>query len=444
MRWILLIALFPFFACSSFGEIARAHYRPFGAELETPFSLWNSIRESARTPIADGNRPVLPGINGRNLELLQDAVARKYRHVTQGSLLSVARSRLAETTQSSFPKLRGAMAEAVFLDAHPEWKYVRQPNAPQHDVFKPRPNGMPPSTGQIKFHIQGDASTYARDMLRDYRSGSFFVPDDHVESLRGYLRTEADRLNSAGSGAEASARYRDVNRVNGIGATSREIDVATNQAIAESRVIRVAPYVFLGVASTLLVAPTIWDWSQGEMDGEAATYRVTRLGTPILGGAGADLALKNWKGGILRGTLKGNMITACVVMMVETGWQVHEYGGLSRAFNSAEFLINAGGSASAIALGLATGYVGAELGAAAGAFAGPVGSMVGAGAGGLVLGSGGAMIGQTFGAKGTRFVLEKWLPEILLQQEREHVVGVSRSLADSVSKLQDLSVPFVK
>ena len=444
MRKIPRFALLPVLACSCFGEVASSLYRPLGAESETSFTLWNSIRESARAPIADGNRPVLPGINGRYLELLQDALARKNPHFTQGSSIPVARRILAETTQSSFPKLRGSMAEALFLDSHPDWRYVSRSNAPQHDVFVPRSNGMPPWNGQIKFHIDGDPASYARDMLKDHRAHNFFVPDDHVESLRTYLSAEADRLNSAGRTEEASVRYRDLNRVLGIGATSRQIDSATRQAFAESRVIRVAPYIFLGVASTLMVAPTVWDWSQGEIDSEVAATRLTRVGSPILAGVGADLALKQWRGGLLRGTIKGNVIMGCVVMMAETGWQVYEHGGLEPAVHNADFIINFGGNISATAFGLAGGYAAAEVGAAAGSGFGPAGSLVGAGAFGLIGGAGGAAVGFWGGSRTTRLVMEKWFPEMLFQQEREQISYVRQGLADSISRLQNISFSRVK
>lgn len=445
-RVFQLIPIF-FLASTCLAQYPTAAYRPFGANQPTAFQLWDSTRQALTEPTASGNRPVLLGVTGRNLELLQDAVARKYSRVTQGSSLPIARKVLANTTQSSLPKLRGAMAEAVFLDKNPEWGYVAKPNASQHDVYAKMPSGgRGLRTGQIKFHISGDASMYARDMVKDYRSGSFFVPDDHVDKLRAYLRVEADRLRAAGDTAGAQARYRDMNRVKEIGASATQIDKATRQAIAEARVIRVAPYVFVGVATTLLVAPTALDWYQGEISGQEAAYRLTKGGSMGVSAIAADQALKKWKGGLLRGTVRGNVIVACVVLIADTSWHIYEYGGVSNALQNPEFVIHLGGSVSATTCGFAGGYVGmiggAKVGGAIGAFFGgagaPVGAAIGGGVGGLVVGSASGIAGYFGGSQGTRWVMETFCPEKLYEQERAYVQHVRDGIDSLIVSLQTM------
>lgn len=433
------------YAC--YGQNPIAVYRPWGENQMTSYARWDSVRESLSSPTADGNRPVLPGVTGRNLELLQDAVARKQPNVTHGGSLTVARKVLAGTTDSSFQKLRGTMAEALFLDGHEEWGYVSKPNASQHDVYAKMQDGGPGvRTGQVKFHISGDPATYARDMVKDNVSGSFFVPDDHVDELRAYLKKEADRLRASGDNAEAAKLYRDRNRVKGIGATSTKIDNATRQAISEARVIRVAPYVYVGVATVLLVAPAAWDWYQGDIDGREAAYRLTRGGSAMASAIVADQALKQWKGGLLRGTLRGNVIVATVALIVDTSWEVYEYGGVANASQNPDFIIHLGGSISATACGLAGGYVGmiggGKVGGLIGAFLGPeavpVCIFIGGAAGGILVGSGAGIAGYFGGSKGTRWVMETYCPEKLYEQEHAYVQNLQKGIEDSITSLQRL------
>lgn len=432
--------------CSVFcGQNLEAAYLPLGANQVSGFANWDALREAAATPTSNGRRPVLPGVNGRNLELLQDGIARKWNRKVPNGSLPAARAEVAKITPFRLPAIRGYMAEAIFLDKNPEWGYVGKTNATQHDVWAKMPNGgRGLQTGQVKFHMSGDAAMYSRDMLKDYRSGSFFVPDDHVDQLKTHLKSEADRLRVAGDNAGADVRYRDMNRVKGLGATSTKVDNDFRQAITESRVVRVAPYVFVGVAATLLAAPTAWDWYKGEIDGSEAAYQLGKGGSTVLSAITADQALKKWNGGLLRGTLRGNLITACVLLIVDTSWQAHEYGGVGTASQNPEFIINLGGNMSAAALGFAGGYVGmvcgAKAGGAIGTFFGPqgvpIGGSIGGVGGGLVVGSAAGFAGYVGGEKGTRAAMETYFPEKIFVQERAYVDDVRRGIEDSIAKLQ--------
>lgn len=448
MKRVLAFLPILFWASAGIAQNPAAVYRPLGANQTTAFHLWNSTRQALSAPTASGNRPVLPGVTGHNLELLQDAVARKYTRVTQGSSLPTARKVLAGTTQSSFPKLRGVMAEAIFLDKNPEWGYVAKPNASQHDVYAKMPNGSPGlRTGQVKFHMSGDASIYARDMIKDYRSGSFLVPDDHVDQLRAYLKTQADQLRAVGDTAGAQARYRDMNRVKGIGASASQIDKATRQAITEARVVRAAPYVFVGVATTLLIAPTALDWYQGEISGREAAYRLTKGGSTLVSAIAADQSLKQWRGGLLRGTVRGNVIVACVVLIVDTSWQVYEHGGVANALQNPEFIIHLGGGIPATGCGLAGMYWGAKGGALLAVVLGQSGPQVGAleevvtvpvfsFVGGFIGGTIGGAAGYFGGAEGTRWFIGTFCPEKLYEQEHAYVQNVRHGIEGTIAALQ--------
>lgn len=433
--------------CVFCGQNLEAAYLSLGANQISGFSNWDTLREAVATPTADGRRPVLLGVNGRNLELLQDGIARKWNKKVPNGSLSVARAEVAKITPFRLPAIRGYMAEAIYLDKHPDWKYVGKTNATQHDVWAKMPNGgRGLQTGQVKFHMSGDSAMYTRDMLKDYRSGSFFVPDDHAVQLRTHLKSEADRLRVAGDNAGADVRYRDMNRVKGLGATSTQVDNATRQAISEAQAVRVAPYVFLGVASTFLVAPAAWDYYAGVIDENEAVYRLAKGGSSILAGIAVDQSLKQSKGGLLRGSMRGNLLTACAVLLVDTSWQVYEVGGVGTALQNPEFIINLGGNVSAATLGLAGGYVGmiggAKAGGVIGAFFGPegvpMGAAIGGTGGGLFVGSVAGMTGYFGGSEGTRLVMEKVLPKKLFVQERAYVDDVCRGIEDSIAKLQTI------
>lgn len=41
---------------------------------------------------------------------------------------------------------------------------------------------------------------------------------------------------------------------------------------------------------------------------------------------GADIALQNIRGGVLRGSLRGNLIVGSAIVITESLWLMHEYG----------------------------------------------------------------------------------------------------------------------
>jgi hypothetical protein len=398
-------------------------------------------------PTAEGRRPVLPGVSGRNLELLQDAVARKMPHVTQNGSLVAAREVLSEATHNRVWKLNGHMAEAIALDRHPEWKYVNKANASQYDVYIAKPNGGSGNQYvQVKFHASGDPATYARDMIKDNRAKYFAVPDDHVEKLRAYLIKLAEKRRAAGDLEGAKKYYREAARVKGIGATSTEVENSTWQAIAEARVARVAPYVLLGVSAILLMAPAVCQWYRGEITGRQALGRVAKGGSSMLAAGLADQALKHWRKGLLRGTTRGNVIVAGAALLVDTCWQINEHGGVGNAMKSPDFVISFGGRVSATGLALAGGTGGATLGGKLGFVVGamfgpagaPLGGFIGATVGGLIGGTVSGMAGFFLGSKGLRGIMAKYFPEFLFQQERRWIEERKQEIAAGLLRLQTL------
>ena len=331
------------------------------------------------------------------------------------------------------------MAEAVFLYKNENWSYVSKPNASQHDVYAKTVSGGPGiQTGQVKFHMDGNAKTYVADMRADYRSKYFFIPDDHVDAVRTQLRNEADELRATGRTEEADSRYRDMNRVRGIGATSKEIDRVTRSAIKEARYVRVAPYMLLGVATVLTIGPTAWDWYQGEISGDKAVYQLTKSGTVILAGVAADQALAHFKDGLYRGSLKGNVIVASVVLLVDTSWRVYEHGGVATATQDPQFWIEFSGSLSATALGLAGGTYGAIGGAALFSESGP-GAIVGGIVGGIVVGGVCGTVGYFGGSEGTRWAINHFCPEVFHKQEVAFAQNVAQDLQNRILKAQRMN-----
>jgi len=446
-RFVLAFALL-LTSWASLAAASSAAYTPLATwqdPRQVSLAHWEAIRGSVlESPRTEGRRPVILGVSGRNLELLQDALARKASWKTRGSLV-IARRLLAQAKERNIPTLRGQMAEAVFLDRHPEYGYVSKPNAPQHDVYRPNPTGgRGIHTGQVKFHIDGTPSTYARDMIKDYRSKDFFVPDDHVDSLRSYLRSEADRLRSAGRTEEATAHYRNANRVKPIGATAAQIDAATRQAIAEAKLIRVTPFISLGIASVLAIAPTMLAWYEGEMSTDNALYYSGRSSSLVMSGIVADQSLRLFKGGILRGTMRGNVLIAVFVLAADTSWSIYEYGGVSGAMANPEFLMHFCGGIGATGCALIGGYAGGALGgswgAAIGALAGPegapVGAFVGGIVGGVVVGGGCGIAGYFGGQQASRWVMKEFAPEYLFQEESVLAQEVITRINSSIENYQ--------
>ncbi|MGO9530954.1 MAG: hypothetical protein ACLP3B_07210 [Syntrophobacteraceae bacterium] len=336
--------------------------------------------------------------------------------------------------------LNGYMAEALFLDKNADWNYVRKSNHPQYDVWRKNPTGKGNITGQIKYHANGKPEIYAVDMKGDNRAKYFFVPDDHVDSLKSHLKAKADQALAAGNKEEAARLYRDMNRVKGMGVSSTAIASGPQKAAREARFIRAAPYVFLGVAAILTIGPTAWEWYRGDIATTEAVSKLGKGGSTLLTGVVTDRALAYYRGGILRGTMRGNVLTAAAVLLVDTGWQVYESGGFNNAVQNPDFLMRFGGDVGATTCGLIGGTLGAEGGAAVGtSVGGPLGGTIGGIAGGIIVGTGSGMVGYWGGHEGTRWVLKKFAPEMLYEEENRYIKVVLKNIQKEIAEADTIS-----
>lgn len=368
---------------------------------ESPTVRWgNRLAEALelRRATVDPARPPGRSLQPRALQILEDALLRKYPRLLRGSRIR-ARELVLRRYQRNPAQLRGIQAEALFLDRNPDWRYVSKPNASQHDVYLLR-RGLPPRNGQVKVHASGDPSLYARDMIADHRAHRFFVPDDHVEALREHLRQ--------------AGRFRDAARVSGTGFTYAELEAKCADAVRAAAREKYAGYISLGMTLGLSVGGVVWDAFHGRLDTNQAGYHLLRSGSLVAVGVGADQGLRFVYGGVLRGTLRGNVIVAVATSVGEIGWLLYEHGW-RRAFYEPSFYEAAVGGVSAAGLGLLVGTWVTGLAAETGWWA-PV---IGGGAG-LVAGTAGYIGGRT----ATRWTLEVVAPEMMRKQERLWVATV--------------------
>ena len=414
-------------------------YRPLRSWIDPTaeaYARWNGELQSriaGANPVRAEARPQLAGLKPKSVELLEDGLLRKQKRGLRND------SRLARRAISNLYRrpiygrnvLHGSMAEAIFVDRNQAWGYVGKPNAAQHDVYRWVNGRRTPFNGQVKYHDSGRSSLYARDMLSDWRADRFFIPDDHVEPTRAYLRSEALRLEAAGDKLGADRRWRDYGRVCPIGATSAEIRTATSEAARSVARERYATYTSLGATLAMSLGPTIYDWATGDLSANIAAYRVVRSLSLMGIGVGTDMALRQIARGALRGTLRGNAITGAAISIMETAWLLHEHGW-GRAFYQPEFYEQAAGGMSALALGLAGSAYATALAVETGPWA-PV----------IVLGAGvlTGTVGYFGGKAGARAMLEILSPEMLRREERYRIASVKSSLDRQIAALRMFGNP---
>lgn len=409
-------------------------YRPLGAAgVEPAYDRWNAARRALASSSPE-SRPNLPGLRSRGVEILTDAMLRKHPRLLKSNPAR-ARELILRRYSNSLPQLRGIMAEAVFVDRHPEWGYVRSPNATQHDVTRSGPGqkGLGPVwwNGQIKFHMDGNPAKYAADMRSDYRAHRFFVPDDHAEPLKAYLKTRAEASESAGELLQSRALRRDYARVRPLGVTSLQIDRQTQIAARLILSERSATYASLGAVLAVALGDTAYDLMSGEISPDLAFYRASR-GASMLGAAGAtELALARVRQGAWRGSLRGNVVTGVVLTVVETGWLLHEHGWRD-AFYSPQFYERLVGGVGAVGLGLAGFSAGTALASETGPWAPLIGTGVGFATGTL---------GYVGGQSASRIVIETFAPEMLRKHERTRIAAVKSHLEDELLKLRSFEQP---
>lgn len=397
-------------------------YQPLGKWIEPHTAALAAWAE--RSPVhADGTsggragdtRPALRGQRIRSVELLEDALLRKYPKLLENNPERARQLILRRYSRAEGP-LRGYMAEAMFIDRNPDWHYVSKPNATQHDVYRWLEGQRPPYTGQIKYHDSGEPRLYARDMVADYRSPRFFIPNDHVEPVRKYLLAQMEGADSA----ERSRLQRDYARLRPIGASSLEIRSATTEAAQRVARESYSSYVSIGPAFVLALGPVLMDLAAGDATANEVAYSATRS-LSILGvGYGTDRVLAHLKGGALRGGMPGFVIVGTSLAIAETMWLLYDHGW-QQAFYKPGFYVELVGSVSAIGLGLATGPVATSLAAGTG----PLAPWIGLGAA-VVAGS----IGYV-GGRGAVRVLQEIVGPDRMRAEEQRMFSDARVVLDS-------------
>ena len=116
----------------------------------------------------------------------------------------------------------GRYAENFIVDAGDGWNPVRQPNAPQNDLWRYR-NGKLEGM-QVKLHKDYNLTTYLKDMQKDHLAEYFAVADDHVDTLKQDLLTKAKALRAEGLVDDAVELERHAGRVVKIGATHADLE----------------------------------------------------------------------------------------------------------------------------------------------------------------------------------------------------------------------------
>ena len=317
MRWprffaaFLLSALFVQQSCAFAQAVS---YHPLGTWVDPQveaFSRWDATRLSqAARSVKSADRPQLAGMKPAGAELLIDALLRKHSLRLRGSA-ALARSHILRlrTTRAGMNVINGALAEAMFLERNPEWGYVRAPNAPQHDVYRWVAGRRTPFNGQIKFFEQFKPWQYAASMEKDYRAHRFFIPDDHVDAMKEYLKARAEKAAAAGNPPESTRLWRDYARLRPLGFTTDELASNREAGLRTlSPEARGGAYVSLGASLAFALGPTTWDWATGSIPATQAVYRTERAMALLGVGVGTEAVIGIVGQGALRGTVRGNII----------------------------------------------------------------------------------------------------------------------------------------
>jgi len=418
----------------------QATYHPLGTWIDpevAAFRQWDTGRQAqtARSLNTEA-RPQLAGLRSRDVELLEDAFLRKHPKLLKGSP-SMARMVILRrfATRNGLNTINGSLAESAFVEKNPDWGYVGKPNAPQHDVYRWVAGRKTPFNGQVKFYEEFSGSRYAVAMRKDSTAHRFFIPDDHVEPMKAYIKGRAEEMASAGNQAEAKRLWRDYGRVRPIGATTGNMLARRQQIQRELIAEKSATYVSLGASLALASGSTVWDWASGNVSGDIGLYRATRTLSLLGVGLGTDALLMLAKQGALRGTIKGNSIVGTALTITEGLWLLHEHGWRT-AFYEPSFYEEMGGGVSAIGLGLAAG----------GAVAIGTSEMTPwvAVPGGLIVGGVSGIVGYVGGRAATHKILEIVSPAMLHQREHQQLDAVQSGVDRRIAQLREWPAKQVK
>lgn len=425
----LFVSLVTISACSGLER-----YHPFGATS----SLSTSLADGAFHSIKSEDRVFLPGLRSRPAELLQLTLEQRYGRTLAsepGRLRNQAVPKIF-SDGPSFARARGIYAEFWYVNQNPHIGFIRSRNDPQYDAYT-RPRSQRKIGIQIKT-LSGGPAAYASAMLKDHDAPQFVIPNDHVQAVRDHWKNVGDQLQQSGQLEEAKHAYRQFRRVRGLGITMAELEVEMRAGgrhlLRESS----ARYVSYGAAMALTIVPAV---IQTMEDGYFSDKHMLIAGhwLALAGTAnGMNYALSRVRNGALRGGLRGNALTGVALLVVDTTFTVHEFGGYS-ALSDPKFYERAGGSIGASTAGLTVGsIVGAwTTGVVASSGIGlPLAVPVGAIAG-LLSGTAAGIAGHIGGTNATRWTLGLFAKEMIIKHDLKTATSARIELDRKIAHLKE-------
>lgn len=426
--YLLILAGFSPVICFGLEPSLPGRYHPIGL-LESPLS-----QAAARGyhPIKASDRVFLPGLRPQSAELLQQTLSERYPRTVGGSPVAIANKAVPKifSDSRSFAQTRGIYAERWFVHRNPHIGLVGTRNASQLDAYSRIIGRKAPVGYQIKT-LSGGPADYARSMVADHRARWFVIPDDHVEAVRENWRQTGEAHLKAGRTVEAKQAFRQRKRVLPLGTTMKGLE---DQMREGGRVLlreQTARYVSVGAAAALALGPALADYIEDGELSAAGARQAARTVSLFGSAAGTNYALGKYRNGALRGTLRGNVITGAVMVMVDTSFAIYDYGGAA-AFSRPEFYEQLGGGISGTAMGLAVGIpVGAQVTAYT-AYTGPWAPVIG-GAAGIVTGGVAGLVGHIGGRSGTRFVMQLAMPDLYARQSLQSVREARETISRQIT-----------
>lgn len=425
------LAYFFLLALSFVPLMARADYVPLGAIRS--FSGVNYLRHE---PVKSEARPNLPGMRPIELELLEDALARKMPRKIGTSKAkaheSIIRNSLRDPVKRSH--MRGILAEALYLERNPAWGYVKSPTASQCDVYT-WGVGRKFICSQIKTHASGNPLTYAKDMIDDHKARHFVVPDDHVDALKQHWRNEVKKYELAGQRIEAANAQRQLYRIRGLGYTAQGLDDKLSTAAKYALRERQASYVSLGAGLAMAIGPELENWIRTGSLNSLTSQRAVHASAILASERATTYALSKFAGGAWRGGLRGNSITGAVILFTEAGLTIYEQGG-SQAFQNVGFFTQLGGGIGALALGMASGtFVTSTIS--------PYNPAIGAAAG-FIVGSAVGLAGYLFGQRATLIIIETLHPDFFHKAENTAITDAKENISKQIQEKISVGIKNLK